>query len=227
MIAPLTAGRDFPFPERLPLGDGTALRLLSSYEVLRAREEAAELTAARTGGGGESPPPAGATALCVNACILARAWEKDGRPVCRDGGEVLARLTVSALQRLAARWAAFDRASNPGFAGEEKELEDLQAALADTPVSRLRWRVLREFRVLPTERRAREMKERDWLWCILHLLRDDEEAAARLCPDCRRIAEAEPCPVCGAAKGGEALFTAEENENFDAARFARLQEGRL
>ena len=55
--------------ERLKLEDGRELRLLSALEVLEARREAEGLAR------GEAE-----AALCANACLLARALERDGKP---------------------------------------------------------------------------------------------------------------------------------------------------
>ena len=70
--------------ERVSLGNGMALRLLSALEVLQARREAGELA-------GEDRE----RALCSNACLLARALEReeDESPVFSDGRAVLAGLT--------------------------------------------------------------------------------------------------------------------------------------
>ena len=67
--------------ERVSLGNGMALRLLSALEVLQARREAGELA-------GEDRE----RALCSNACLLARALEReeDKSPVFSDGRAVLA-----------------------------------------------------------------------------------------------------------------------------------------
>ena len=98
--------------ERLRLGDGRELRLLSALEVLQARREAAELA-----GSGEE------RALCANACLLARALEKDGRPVFDSGAAALAGLSAREIGDLAGRWAAFDRGENPAPEdGEEAAL---------------------------------------------------------------------------------------------------------
>lgn len=82
--------------------------------------------------------------------------------------------------------------------------------------------MLREFHALPTERRAREMKDRDYLWCLANGLLDREEQLERLCPDCRVRAEQARCPVCGRpeepGEGGS-------NPAFDLAQFQRLKEG--
>lgn len=84
---------------------------------------------------------------------------------------------------------------------------------------RLRWRVLCQFRALPTEPRARAMKGRDYLWCLANTLLDREEALERLCPSCRERALEERCPVCGLPAGlGEGMV----NPAFDPARFAQL-----
>ena len=98
--------------ERLRLGDGRKLRLLSALEVLQARREAAELA-----GSGEE------RALCANACLLARALEKDGRPEFDSGEAALRGLSAREIGDLAGRWAAFDRGENPAPEdGEEAAL---------------------------------------------------------------------------------------------------------
>lgn len=66
------------------------------------------------------------------------------------------------------------------------------------------------------------MKERDYLWCALNLLLDEEEELARLCPTCRAEAQEGRCPACGSlvyeGDGGQ-------NGSFDESRFARLSRG--
>lgn len=64
------------------------------------------------------------------------------------------------------------------------------------------------------------MTDRDYLWCALNLVLDDEEELARLCPACRAEAERDHCPVCGGrADGGGS------NGSFDMARYEALKEG--
>ena len=60
MALSILAGQD-----RMSLGNGFDLRLLSALETLQARREAAELA----GDSRELP-------LCSNACLLARALER-------------------------------------------------------------------------------------------------------------------------------------------------------
>lgn len=57
--------------------------------------------------------------------------------------------------------------------------------------------MLKQFGALPTERRARQMKERDYLWCLLNQLLDDQEELDQLCPTCRAEAERSGAPAAG------------------------------
>ena len=109
--------------ERVSLGNGMALRLLSALEVLQARREAGELA-------GEDRE----RALCSNACLLARALEReeDRKPVFSDGRAVLAGLTVEEIGSLAARWAVLRRESDPGLNVTEEELENVKKNSAAT-----------------------------------------------------------------------------------------------
>lgn len=83
--------------------------------------------------------------------------------------------------------------------------------------------MLREFQALPTEPRARGMKDRDYLWCLLHSILDREEELERLCPECRARAEERHCPACGRPAAAWAEGAA--NAAFDAARFETLKGG--
>lgn len=74
--------------QRLP--GGVQLRLLTAQEVLEARREATALA-------GEDRD----RALCSNACLVARAVVRRGRPVYGSGEEVLHRLTVGQVETLA------------------------------------------------------------------------------------------------------------------------------
>ena len=105
--------------ERVSLGNGMALRLLSALEVLQARREAGELA-------GEDRE----RALCSNACLLER--EEDESPVFSDGRAVLAGLTVEEIGSLAARWSVLRRESDPGLNVTEEELENVKKNSAVT-----------------------------------------------------------------------------------------------
>ena len=97
-------------PDRTKV-DGGELRLLSAWEVLEARREGDALAL----DGRER-------ALCRNACLLARALERKGRPVFEDGQAVLNALRVEDVARLAAAWAAFNREQNPSALEGEEEI---------------------------------------------------------------------------------------------------------
>ncbi|MGM9579290.1 MAG: hypothetical protein ACI3VS_07895 [Evtepia sp.] len=197
--------------ETLPLEDGSRLRLLPVAELLAARREALDLAQK----GQER-------ALCSNACLIARALVREGVRVYPSGQAVLEALTPEEIQTLAEGWAAFDRREDPGFSAPQARVDALKTALGDLPQERLRWRVLRAFRALPTEARVKAMLPRDYLWCALHLLLDQEEAASLLCPTCRAEAEEPRCPVCGRPTGE---ITREENPGFDMERFLALRRG--
>ena len=96
-------------PRRIKV-DGGELRLLSAREVLDARREDA---LAGEGGG---------RALCRNACLVARALERKGRPVFDSGRAVLDALRVEDIARLADAWGAFNREANPSPLDGEEEI---------------------------------------------------------------------------------------------------------
>lgn len=66
------------------------------------------------------------------------------------------------------------------------------------------------------------MKGRDYLWCVLNMMLDDEQALERLCPSCRMEADRGGCPVCGAATGEQGGAV---NTGFDLGRFEALKRG--
>lgn len=103
--------------DRLTLEDGTQLRLLSALEVLEARREGEELAQ------GE-----GERALCANACLLARALEKEGKPLFPSGRAVLEHLSAREVARLARLWDELDRAENPSPEDGEEEARALKKA---------------------------------------------------------------------------------------------------
>ena len=84
--------------------------------------------------------------------------------------------------------------------------------------------MLKAFGALPTEERARDMKDRDPPRRLVNLLLDGEEERERLCPRCRSRAEEERCPVCGEPAGGPGESGI--NPAFDPERFERQKGGR-
>ena len=110
--------------DRIRLENGMELRLLSALEVLQARREAGELVCEER-----------ERALCSNACLLARALERDGAPLFADGRAVLAGLTVEEIANLAARWSRFRRETDPGLNVTAEELETVKKNSALTPAN--------------------------------------------------------------------------------------------
>lgn len=78
------------------------LRVLSAWETVEARREAGTMERSER-----------ETALCVNACILARALERCGSPLFPDGEAVLRALSVAQIAGLARQWAEFSRENDP------------------------------------------------------------------------------------------------------------------
>ena len=99
-------------PERTDAGGGRTLRLLSAREVLEARREGDEL--ARDGG---------ERALCRNACLVAKALERKGKPVFENGQAALDALRVEDIGLLADAWSEFNRRCNPSPLDGEREIE--------------------------------------------------------------------------------------------------------
>lgn len=65
------------------------------------------------------------------------------------------------------------------------------------------------------------MLERDFLWCGLQMLLDEEEEFARLCPSCQVHGMEDRCVACGALVGEASACI---NENFDLDLFySRIQ----
>ena len=65
-------------------------------------------------------------ALCANACLLARALERDGQPVFPSGRAVLEGLRVEEIVRLSQAWGEFNRRYNPSPQDCPGEVEPLK-----------------------------------------------------------------------------------------------------
>ena len=99
-------------PERTDAGGGRTLRLLSAREVLEARREGDALARDR-----------GERALCRNACLVAKALERKGKPVFESGQAALDALRLEDIAGLADAWAAFNRRCNPSPLDGAQETE--------------------------------------------------------------------------------------------------------
>ena len=83
--------------------------------------------------------------------------------------------------------------------------------------------MLKQFHVLPGEKRAKHMTQREYLYCILQQWLDEEEKLDSLCPACRAQAMGKRCVGCGALLSES---NGMENESFDMERYRRLKEGK-
>lgn len=133
-----------------------------------------------------------------NACLLSKAVYCGGKQAFADGAAVLRALPAETIACWTRSYAALLCPPEP------------------TDEERLRWRVMRLFGVLPTERRAKRLTANALRRCALHLQLDDEEMLRDVCPQCRDALLERRCPVCGAVRF-------EENPNFDPARFEELK----
>lgn len=121
--------------DRISLGNGFDLRLLSALEVLQAHREGRELAEC-----GEE------LELCADACLMARALEgtEDRTPVFSGGQEVLAGLTAEELLALTARWSAFSQESAPAPEGAPEEEPKIHSGTSEAQAETERPRLAEE-----------------------------------------------------------------------------------
>lgn len=182
-----------------------SLRILTARQLLESREEAERLC--------REPEEQG---LYRSACMLARAYIRGGVQVFPGGEAVLDSLSGEEILREMNAYRAF-AAEVDVSCGDKTAMEALLTELRQEPMERIRWRVLRAFGVLPSERRAREMTEGDYLYCAMQLMLDREKELSRLCPECR---DGEGrCRICGKPLPRETAV----NEAFDQNRFEELK----
>ena len=191
------------------IGERTcAMRLLSARETLSLRCEIAQLDCADEE----------ERALRANAALLKRSLTEGGEAAFASAEDVENALSVGEINELVRCYALLDGAENPSSEDGREKVEVLKKAW-----STLKWRVLRYAGALPSEKRAQEMTDADYLYCLVHEMLDREEAMERLCPECRTRAEEARCSICGAKLGETA---GGGNASFDMARFIRMKEGR-
>ncbi len=127
------------------------LRVLSSYALLCARAEA---------GSGED------AGLRFNCCVLARAVFCRNRQVFASGEQVMRHLSAEQVGALIEQYRELCREQDLLGAS----LYEISRVLR--PIDRLRYRVLRQFGVLPTDPAARELTDGDVLLCASALEED-------------------------------------------------------
>lgn len=189
---------------RSALEDGLELRVVPALAVLQARREALDAC-------GEDEQALG---LWMNACLLARAVYRDGARAFSSGEDLMRTASAEQIGRWTECYAALCREENP--ACSEENAKTAMQALEREEYERLKWRVLKQFGVLPGEARARRMTDRDYLYCAAQLMLDEREKLDAMCPSCRERAQRRLCPVCGEEMP-------EENARFDERRFEELR----
>ena len=181
------------------------LYYLSAKELLRAQAEARALCADEE-----------QLALYLNACVLAKSARRSGKRLFQSGEAVLEALPAETI----ARWIEqYQRACSQDCPPcTEQERQKLQAPLGENAYERLKWRVLRTFGVLPSEKRAEGMTDGDYLSCVMQMMLDELELLDGLCPSCREKAQQPRCTCCGE-------LLPEQNAAFDETRFEELKRG--
>lgn len=149
------------------MGARWSLRRLTARELLLCRAEA------RAGAGDDEA----VFGLWCNAAVLARALRKRGRRAFSSPGAVLSALGADEIAALARRYADEMRCDELSDVGDETSREAILNRLSAQPYERLKWRVLRAFGALPTQARALEMTDADYLFCALNLALDAREGA--------------------------------------------------
>ena len=185
---------------------GYSLRVLTAKELLEVKAAV------------DKKCPEGAEkGLWSNACILTRAVCQKGQ---RGFSSEEARLDCWTGERIAEEMDVYREMAedtSPELGLEERREAILQG-LRETPMERIRWKVLRAFSALPSEERVKGMTEGDYLYCAAQLLLDREEQMEKLCPECRENRKT-ICPGCGRELHGEQA----QNPQFDIRRFEELR----
>lgn len=109
---------------KIRLEGGYSLRLLTAMEVLEAHREAQSLASDEK-----------EHALLGNACLLARALERRGRPVFHDGDALLRAMQPHQIASLAARWQTFSQQENPSLSMGDKVVNTLKKAWSTRPTN--------------------------------------------------------------------------------------------
>lgn len=199
--------KDFFAEKRQAKRQGYTLHLLTAWELMEAKKEAQAL--------GSDPETAG---LRNNAAILARAVRQGSSRVFSSPEALIRQWSGERIAEEMAVYRKLGDQAEPDWT-DEKLIESLRDKLGEDWEARIRWKVLRQFGVLPSERRAKEMTRNDYLYCALQLMLEREEQLEKLCPQCRNQAEEDHCSVCGQVLCGEKG----QNPAFDAKRFEELR----
>lgn len=145
------------------------LRLLSAYEAAVCLREAARL--------GEKLAAQqldNSAALAYGACLAAGCLRDSLGRVFETGEEALLRLTADEIALVSERYGALRRSDLDVDSLSEGDLDRLKAAMEKAALGRIRWRVLRALRRLPSEGAVKRMTDAQYLYCYIQLLLDGE-----------------------------------------------------
>lgn len=153
--------RKFLGDRTTPVPDmGAELRLLPSADGMRAVCRLEDM---------ESRGAPGA-AFEFLAQIVSLALYKDGKRMFSCAYELKDKLDPDTIVKLAGRYLKMMDDVSDG-----EKLQRLKNGLKNCPGERMKWRVLREMGALPTA--ARDMTDRDYIYCGLNLMIDREESS--------------------------------------------------
>lgn len=145
------------------------LRLLSAYEAAACLRDAAKLEEKLAAQQLEN-----SAALAYGACLCARCLQDGLGRVFETGEEALLRLTADEIALVSERYGALRRTDLDIDSLDENDLDRLKSSMENAALGRIRWRVLRALRRLPSEGAVKRMTDAQYLYCYIQLLLDGE-----------------------------------------------------
>ncbi|MGI6270636.1 MAG: hypothetical protein ACOYKJ_08940 [Candidatus Howiella sp.] len=145
------------------------LRLLSAYEAAVCLREAARLEERLA-----AEQLDNSAALAYGACLCAGSLYDGLGRVFETGDEALLRLTADEIALVSDQYGALRRSDFDIDGLDGDGLHRLKQAMENAALGRIRWRVLRALRRLPSEGAVKRMTDAQYLYCYIQLLLDGE-----------------------------------------------------
>lgn len=170
-LSSILGGTDVREPIKI-LGKNLYLRLLSVYDSLVCDSISTKLNEKLIEDGISSEV---SKSVAENACLAYMClYDRRNKRIFESGLDAANSLTAEELLKVAEEYVRV-RDSFLNFNNlNAKSILELKKKL-DTPRQRIRWKVLKEFNVLPTSKEAKEMCDGDYLYCYINMMLDDEE----------------------------------------------------
>lgn len=170
-LSSILGGTDVREPIKI-LGKNLYLRLLSVYDSLVCDSISTKLNEKLIEDGINSEV---SKSVAENACLAYMClYDRRNKRIFESGLDAANSLTAEELLKVAEEYVRV-RDSFLNFNNlNAKSILELKKKL-DTPRQRIRWKVLKEFNVLPTSKEAKEMCDGDYLYCYINMMLDDEE----------------------------------------------------